>query len=216
LAKLVVLSDFDGTVVNVDTGVVALSKFAKGDWETLEERYAAGEIKFEVSLEQQYSMIAASEQDILKEIDSVAVVRSYFTDVVKYCKTVSIPFIITSGGLDFIIRHVLARNNLTDYVRVCAPRALCHQQGMRVTFPRRYDSNSSSFKDDLVGHYQEQGYIVAYIGDGHSDYFAIKKADMPFAMKDSPSARRCKTDGIRFTEITDFRPVLDTLKELRS
>jgi len=214
MSDLILLSDFDGTIVDVDTGSAALSKFADGDWETIEKQYALEQITFEESLRREFSMIAAPELTIVKEMDAVAVVRPHFSEMVNYCRQVQIPFIITSGGLDFVIRHFMSKKRVDDYVRVYAPRAECSPEGIRLDFPKLHDPASYSFKDDLVTHYQRDGHRVAYIGDGHADYFALRKADYAFAMEGSPSAQRCRRDEIKFEEIVDFQAVLDMLPKI--
>jgi len=214
MSDLILLSDFDGTIVDVDTGSAALSKFAAGDWEKIEKQYTLEQITFEESLRRQFSMIAAPELAIVKEMDAVAVVRPYFAEMVNYCRQMRVPFIITSGGLDFLIRHVMSKKGVDDYVRVYAPKAECRPEGIRLDFPKLHDPDSYSFKDDLVLHYQRDGHRVAYIGDGHADYYALKKADYAFAMKDSPSAQRCRRDEIKFEEIVDFQAVLDVLPKM--
>jgi len=214
MSDLILLSDFDGTIVDVDTGSAALSKFADGDWETIEKQYTLEQITFEESLKRQFSMIAAPELIIVKEMDTVAVVRPYFAEMVNYCRQVQVPFIITSGGLDFLIRHFMSKKKVDDYVRVYAPKAECSPEGIRLNFPKLHDPTSYSFKDDLVVHYQRGGHRVGYIGDGHADYYALKKADFAFAMKGSPSAQRCRRDEIQFEEIVDFQAVLDVLPKI--
>jgi 2,3-diketo-5-methylthio-1-phosphopentane phosphatase len=211
MSDLILLSDFDGTIVNVDTGSVALSKFADGDWKTIEEQYAEEKISFQESLKRQFSMITAPEPTILKEVEQEAFVRPYFGELVNYCRKMHVPFIITSGGLDFLIRHFMNKSKVDDYVEIYAPKAQCHPQGIRLDFPKLHDQVSYSFKDDLVAYYQRAGRTVAYIGDGHADYFALKKADFAFAMKGSPSANRCRREGIKFEEIADFQSVPNML-----
>jgi 2-hydroxy-3-keto-5-methylthiopentenyl-1-phosphate phosphatase len=214
MSDLMLLSDFDGTIVDVDTGSAALSKFADGDWETIEKQVALEQITFEESLRREFSMIAAPELTIVKEMDAVAVVRPHFAEMVNYCRQMRIPFIITSGGLDFVIRHFMSKERVDDYVRVYAPKAECRPGGIRLDFPKLHDPASYSFKDDLVTHYQRSGHGVAYIGDGHADYYALRKADYAFAMKGSPSAQRCRNDKIKFEEIADFQAVLDVLPKI--
>ena len=214
ISDLMLLSDFDGTIVDVDTGSAALSKFADGDWETIEKQVALEQITFEESLRREFSMIAAPELTIVNEMDAVAIVRPHFAEMVNYCRQMQIPFIITSGGLDFVIRHFMSKKRVDDYVRVYAPKAECRPDGIQLDFPKLHDPTSYSFKDDLVAHYQRSGHRVAYIGDGHADYYALRKADYAFAMKGSPSAQRCRKEKIKFEEIADFQAVLDVLPKI--
>ena len=214
MSNLVLMSDFDGTIVDVDTGLAVLSKFADGDWENVERQYALEQITFEDSLRREFSMITASEATIVNEMDAVAIVRPHFIEMVNYCRRMEVPFIITSAGLDFLIKHVMSKTKVDDYVRVYAPRAECGSEGIQLDFPMLHDPDSHSFKDDLVVHYQRDGHRVAYIGDGQADYYALSKADFAFAMQGSTSALRCRKDGITFHEIVDFQAVIDMLPKI--
>lgn len=54
---------------------------------------------------------------------------------------------------------------------------------------------------------------MAYIGDGISDYTAVKLADIAFAVRGSPLSGYCSREGISFREFGDFREVVAALKE---
>jgi 2-hydroxy-3-keto-5-methylthiopentenyl-1-phosphate phosphatase len=204
--KIVLLSDFDGTVTDIDTGAYVLSKFANGDWQELDNRLTRGEITFEECLREQFGMINHPKNEILKMVETAVAVRRYFGDVVNCCKEKSIGLKLVSGGLDFCIKHILERNNLN--VDLIAPKTTFDASGIKLEFPSITDTTSFSFKDDTVRRYQREGYNVVYVGDGYADYYAIKEANLRFAMKDSVSARLCHTNNVTFHEIIDFEPVL--------
>jgi hypothetical protein len=44
-----------------------------------------------------------------------------------------------------------------------------------------------------------------------SDLYALKEASLKFAVKDSISAKLFHANNLTFTEVTDFRPVLNSL-----
>lgn len=207
--KLVLLSDFDGTVVDIDTGAYVLDEFANRSWRDVEEQFTRGEITFEESLKREFEMINSPMDEILKSVEKAATVRDHFDDVVKCCREKDIEFKLVSGGLDFCIKHILEKNHLD--VDVIAPKTTFTADGLKLEFPKLSDVTCFSFKDDTVRRYQRLGFNVAYVGDGYADYYAIKEADLRFAMNDSVSARLCQTNKIAFTEIVDFEPVLKIL-----
>lgn len=207
--KLVLLSDFDGTVVDIDTGAYVLDEFANRSWRDVEEQFTRGEITFEESLKREFEMINSPMDEILKSVEKAATVRDHFDDVVKCCREKDIEFKLVSGGLDFCIKHILEKNHLD--VDVIAPKTTFTADGLKLEFPKLSDVTCFSFKDDTVRRYQRLGFNVAYVGDGYADYYAIKEADLRFAMNDSVSARLCQTNKISFTEIVDFEPVLKIL-----
>ena len=207
--NLVLLSDFDGTVVNIDTGVYVLSKFANGDWQELDRRLERGELSFEENIRKQYGMINHPKEEILRTVETAATIRPGFRAVLDRCKERRIEFKILSGGLDFCIEHILRKNNLE--VDLVAPKSTFGSDGIKVEFPKVSDPTSFSFKDDTVRLYQRQGFNVAFVGDGYADYFALKAANLRFAIKDSVSARLCKARNVTYKEIVDFEPVLDLI-----
>ena len=213
-STIVVLTDFDGTIVNIDTGDFSLRQFASGDWEAIERKMVKGELTFEECLRRQFRMINAPIDKIVKEIDEVASLRPHFIELVNYCFTKKVKLVIVSGGLDFYIRHVLNKNKLE--VEVCAPKCNLDTVGLSLQFPPMSDPTSFSFKDDMVRQYRRSGSTVLYVGDGYADYYALKQASVRFAVAGSTAARLCSSDGMHFQEISNFLPVIQELDRLES
>jgi len=171
----VVLCDFDGTILNVDTCAYILEKYAKEDWKIFDEQFEKGKISLKECLQKQFSTVVLPETEILDEIRQVASVRPSFARLVEYCETSKFPMIIVSAGLDFVIKHILEMEGWSNLIQVHAPKAKCTADGIKLTFPRLVHNTSTNFKDDLVAHHKEQGRKVAYIGDGVADYEAARK-----------------------------------------
>ena len=212
--RIVLLSDFDGTVIDVDTGAYVLTKFANGDWQRLERQFTRGKISFEECLRDQFGMITESKDEILKKVESVVSIRPYFSQVVNYCQNEGIEFKLVSGGLDFCIKHILDLNKLN--VDIICPKTTFTLDGFKLEFPKVSDPTSFSFKDDTVRSYQRKNYSVLYVGDGYADYYALKEANLRFVMKGSVSAKLFHTNKLEFIEVTDFEPVLNSLVKRNS
>ena len=212
--NIVVLSDFDGTIVDIDTAVVVLTHFAEKDWRIFDEQLEKGEITLEECLQQQFSTVRTSKTRILKEIETIPSLRPNFDKLVQFCNTKKIPLIIVSAGLDFVINDFLERKHLRKLVEVYAPKARITATGIKFTFPKLFDKASVSFKDDLVRYYKKRGKKTVYIGDGFADLNAARNADFSFAIKDSKLAELLRNDGIPHEEISNFQEVVEALQKL--
>lgn len=209
----VLVCDFDDTIVIPDTGDLILDKFATGDWRTLSNLYNSNKLTVEEVIRRQFSMVRASKKAMTDEIERAASIRPGFEELVVACSERRIPFVIVSYGLDFCIEHVLKESGLARNVEVHAPRTRLGPNGIHFSFPRLNLKGSVNFKHDLVRRYTKQGRKVTFVGDGSSDYPALKAADVRFAIKDSVLAGLCERDGIQHVQITDFAPVLRAMQD---
>ncbi|MBM4237199.1 MAG: hypothetical protein FJ151_01790 [Euryarchaeota archaeon] len=153
---------------------------------------------------------------IAKELDSAVTVRPRFGELVEYCRRERIPLRITSAGFDFYIRHFLERNRWSSDIDVVAPTMRVTDSGIRFKFPRRLVEGSVNFKDDRVRYYKRKGRQVAYLGDGKSDYEAVRNADLPFVVKGSKLEEFCDRDGVEHFPFENFREVVDRIVEFES
>lgn len=213
-ARPVLICDFDGTIMDIDTCVFLLEKFVKDDWKAFDLQYERGEISIEECMQKQLAMLSVPKHVMLRELEKVTVIRPNFENLIEYCKMKSVLFIIVSAGLDFVIRHFLELNGWEDLVKVKAAKTTFTDDGIKLTFPDLVDETSIDFKEDLVKYYKRQGYTVIYVGDGISDYNAVRNADYSFVIKRSKLADLCKRNRIPHREIIDFQEVVDTIKAI--
>ncbi|HYB06620.1 MAG TPA: HAD-IB family phosphatase [Nitrososphaerales archaeon] len=211
------LCDFDGTVTAIDTGVLILDRFAKGDWRTLDELYDLGRATIEEVLSRQFAMVRAEKRAILNEIDAKVYLRRGFNQLVRFCTRAGIPLTIVSYGLDFCIESILGRAGLRGQVELCSPRSKVTPEGIVFTYPKRLASGSVNMKDDILLGYRESGYRVVFVGDGASDLPAARKADECFVVRGSKLEELCRREGVRCTSVLSFDPVERSLRrELRA
>ncbi|MCW3981378.1 MAG: MtnX-like HAD-IB family phosphatase [Candidatus Bathyarchaeota archaeon] len=210
--SFVVLSDFDGTAVSIDTCEYILGKHATVDWRAIDRRYERGETDLEENLQAQFSNLRASKQKILEEIRQVASFRPGFKRLVEYCNQREIPVTIVSAGIDFVIKELLTQNSLQDTVSIYAPKAYATSKGIRFKFPKLIDRKSADFKEDLVAQRKEEGRIVIYLGNGASDYCAAVKSDFPFAIQGSKLSKLLHKSEFPYRETLDFKEVVETIE----
>ena len=149
-ASLVVLCDFDGTIVDIDTCVLILDRFSEEDWRKMDVQYKKGEISLEECLQNQFSKLNLDKTQIIHTVIQFAHLRTHFQEFVEYCRTESIPLIIVSAGLDFIIRHFMEINRWSNNIQIYSPRSEITSKGVSFTFPKLLQKTSTNFKDDLV------------------------------------------------------------------
>ncbi len=209
--KRVLFCDFDGTIVTIDTCEYLLDKFVKEEWRNFDTYYERGEITFEECIQKQFSKLKVSEELMLKELDKVTSFRLHFMDLVKHCDKKGISFIVVSAGLDFIIRHFLDTIAWDTPVKIYSAKSRFTDKGIKLAFPELFNCTSLDFKEDLVNHYKKQGFRTFYLGDGLSDFNAVRSADFSFVIMDSKLAKLCKREKLPHLEINDFQEVINAL-----
>jgi 2,3-diketo-5-methylthio-1-phosphopentane phosphatase len=205
---LVVLCDFDGTITMVDTAELVLAKFAEGDWRVIDRQFELGEITLEECLRREFRLVHVSEKQILEALEGAVPFRPHFDKLVQHCSDNSVPLIIVSAGLDFVIDHFLRLNGWHKSVATYMAKTHITENGIEFAFPPLFDKASANFKQDLVRRYKSQGDKVICIGDGSGDFDAAKEADCVFAIRGSKLARLCQKYEIPFKTITDFEVVV--------
>ena len=211
-----VVSDFDGTIVNIDVVEYLLAQYANGDWRRYDELYERGEISLEECLRLQYGMIREPKQKLLDAVDDVAYFRTGLDDLLAFSEKEGNSFTIVSAGLDFVIGHMLNRKNIQRRIAVLAPKSRPTSRGILLDFSHLPQGDSSNFKTNVVRSFRARGRRVAYIGDGLSDFEAIKEANVKFVIKGSRLAERCVREYVPCQEIVSLEEVSSHLAGART
>ena len=133
---MVVVSDFDDTIVDADTGRLVLDRFADGDWQYYDRLYDEMRMPVDEVLTRQFAMVKATRDEMLAAVVGSARFREGFEELLQACDRWGVPFVIASYGLDFCIRHYLARVPLGLKVKVYAPTTRTTGHGVSFTFPK--------------------------------------------------------------------------------
>jgi len=205
--------DFDGTIINQDTAEIVLDRFGDPDWILIDDAHEKGEISLEESIAREFATLKVPEQEIIKEVSRVAQFRPNFDALVEFCKGRHLSVKVVSGGLDFLIRHFLGRDEWLNFIEIHCPKTQFTKEGYSLTFPPRFDPRSKNFKDDLVKQERKNGIRVFFVGDGIGDLSAAKESDFVFAVKESRLAELCREQNVSFQEIDDFSQVIAALNQ---
>ena len=202
--------DFDGTVAPRDTVDALLQNFAGPEWEELERDWIDGRINSQQCMTGQIALVRGDDDRLREFLESVHIDPA-FPSFVEYVR----PFadvVIVSDGLDYPIRHALARAGLD--VPVVANGLAFRDRGLAISFPH-FDTactvGSGVCKCAATRRANTSGGTVVLIGDGKSDACIARIADVVFAKDTLRSI--CESTGIPHIPFASFADVLATVAQ---
>jgi 2-hydroxy-3-keto-5-methylthiopentenyl-1-phosphate phosphatase len=215
---LSIFVDFDGTITERDVGDSIFERFLRPDlleagWHShIIEEWKAGRLSSRDCLvrECENTVVTRDKLDALLDGHTLT---SGFGDLVRYCERNDVPLTILSDGLDYYIEYILARHGLGG-IPCRANRMSFTESSIRVEFPYEQQGcgRCGNCKRRHIETDRRGGERIVYIGDGYSDRFAIRSADMIFARRDL--ARFCSHSGIEYFPYEDFQEVIGRIELL--
>jgi 2,3-diketo-5-methylthio-1-phosphopentane phosphatase len=183
--KLRVFVDFDGTLTEQEICLELCRHFCD-NYPTVEKQLREGEIILPQAWKQLCTAIPATvtKEDLEGFIDRFELLP-YVASFYQYCKELDIPVKIVSDGFDIYIRRLLANAGLGE-IESFSNKLIRNSEGWDILFPGASEScicPSASCKRNVLLNNAEDDAIVVYIGDGVSDYCAVRHADIVFAKK---------------------------------
>lgn len=207
-----VLCDFDGTVTREDTVDVLLERLADPAWRVFEERWVRGEIDSRECMAGQIALLRGGWPAIRRVLEDVEVDPT-FASFARWCRRRHIRLRIVSGGIDRVIRHLLAREGIS-VDEIWAPQLLELDDGRRLTlqFPSASGRSrcGSGFCKCVLFERSMPRPVRILIGDGRSDFCCAHWADRVFAR--AQLTTHCRAQNIRFLAFEDFARVRRALR----
>lgn len=211
-----VFCDFDGTVSRRDIGYNIFRHFSNGKNEELLPDWKSGKMTTRDCLAAEAAMVNASPEEIYSFLERFEL-NAGFTDFVELLNDLSIPLIILSDGLDFYIKYILEKNNLTD-LPVLSNVGRLEDNTIKVEFP--HDNHSckrcGSCKAERIAEFRatfDSPTRAIFVGDGYSDACATREADIILAKKDLEEY--CRASNIEYSSYDDFYDVVRILDQKR-
>ncbi|ADL07033.1 MtnX-like HAD-IB family phosphatase [Thermosediminibacter oceani] len=206
--KIAFFIDFDGTITKEDTCVAMTRNFARGDWEEIELRWQRGEISTEESARETFKLFDAGEEDLRNFLIENMEIDDYFMPFVEFCRERGYEIYILSDGYDFNIETVFKKYGIKD---------IPYFSNMLIIDGRKFDIESphsswscpqcGTCKAELIDKLKPKNGLAVYVGDGHSDICAIKKADVIFAK--GVLLSHCRRNDIPAIAYKDFSDIID-------
>jgi 2,3-diketo-5-methylthio-1-phosphopentane phosphatase len=214
--KVVLISDFDGTISKKDFFYMVIDNLLKDKKDALTpwQDYLSGKIKHIDALTGIFSQIHLTQQQLDNFISDIEI-DSYFYDTAKYCMEKGIPFYICSAGTNYYIKKrisdTLSKYNIT---LISNDATYSQQDGMKLVAPEKdypyYNSNTGISKQAIVQKLKDDGFFTVYAGDGKPDFKSAQIADVVFA-KDM-LLELCEKENIKTKPFKNFNDILNYIR----
>lgn len=207
---LEVLLDFDGTLVEPNVAIELITEFAPDGRRISEEvdlALHAGEMTLRQAWEREAALLPPDRIEemiawVRTRVPLRAGARSWLAQLDRY----GVPVTVVSGGLDFYIAPVLAREGLA--LPVLSDSARIGPDGrLEVTHPHGHASCRlcGICKAQAVLRTVRPGARSVFLGDGSTDRYAAEVTDIVFARRRLIDI--CRRAGIPYYPFESFAPV---------
>ena len=203
--------DFDGTITKNDVIDMILERFAKPEWKKIEKDWSQGRIGSRECLEKQMRLVQASPADLKKLVSEVELDVT-FISFLKKTKKLSVPVIIVSDGLDWVIREVLKNNfqkspELISEMEIYSNRLDWKKNGVGISFPNGpvCAHACANCKERIMKNLSAADDFVVFVGDGLSDRTAAGAATLTFAKNELLGF--CEQNKIKHRRYTNFNDI---------
>lgn len=216
--KLKLFIDFDGTVTTRDVGDGIFSNFLRRDlleqgwFEKNIADWKAGIISSHECLSTHCANTFVTEEGLQAELEEYDLTPG-FVKFIEYCKDNDIPILILSDGLDYYIEFILKKYGIND-IPFRSNHMYFKDGIIGVEFPHmdKGCGRCGNCKRWHIDTRRKDGECVMYIGDGYSDMYAIKSADVVFAKGDL--AEYCMETNHEYFPFEDFYTILKYLEKV--
>jgi 2-hydroxy-3-keto-5-methylthiopentenyl-1-phosphate phosphatase len=155
--------------------------------------------------------------EVASYVIDTAGIRPGFGDLLALCKEQEIPFYVTSGGIDFFLKPLLAPFDIERDHIYCNSADFNGDQ-IQILWPHPCDAHCNNdcgmCKTRIIREYDTASYYRILIGDSITDFEGAKLADLIFAR--SHLAARCRELDLPFYEYDTFHDVIDVLRAMRA
>ena len=201
---LSVFTDFDGTITEQDTLVHLLDRYAGPEWLEIERRVEDGELSEELGLREEIALLTVPWEEALASVLERVPVDPGFAGFAALCEARGWPLTILSGGLEPLIRAVLAREGL-ERVPLRANGLGFEPDGRWRVIPAatpRINALCNHCKSHWLADAAGNGTRTLYIGDGTTDRCPAGRADLVFAK--GALAEWCEARGLAHRRFARF------------
>ncbi len=209
--------DFDGTITENDVVDQMLERFADKAWQDAEAEWQAGKIGSRECLERQIALVKTTPEALEAFCGGVRV-DAHFVPFLKSARELGVPVCVVSDGFENVIQPVLKRAlaghpdilkalpvyaNRIEWMR-SGPRSVFFSAGVCV-------HGCANCKPEAIRRTAGVNDTVVFIGDGLSDRYAAKRANLTFAK--GKLLKYCVQEGVNHLPYENFGRIGEWLRE---
>jgi len=212
---LTIQCDFDDTITVDNVGAALLTRFAVDQkaWQQIDEEYHAGCITVEECNRRQFAHVRVGKREIQEFVKREVEVRPGFAEMVSFCRSNGIRFVIVSNGIDFYIDAILGKLGLSGVERYSG-RARVTEKGIDIDYIDPTGARvERGFKMACQRHLRGAKRPIVCIGDGLADIEPALAADHVIAR--SRLLNHFHSQGLPHFPYEDFYEVKSYLEELQ-
>ena len=209
-----VIVDFDGTVCLHDVGVDLMERFGadpprSGPLAEIDRAFDAGDIGLREVLVAEAALLRGNDRDLIAYAHQHCPLDPTFAPFAAWVAGQGLPLIVVSDGFGLHVRPLLAAAGLAHL-----PVITNDWQSGRLDFPAAHPIcvGCGTCKKQTVEQARAVYGTVAFVGDGVSDRFGARYANVTFA-KDG-LAEHCRRESLPFLPYENFDDVRLALERL--
>jgi 2-hydroxy-3-keto-5-methylthiopentenyl-1-phosphate phosphatase len=182
----IIFCDYDGTITEEDVIQMVMRTFAPPEWkEIVADILDHRTLSINDGLKQLFALLpSAQRDDITNYVKTHVRFRSGFDDLLAFCAAHEIPFLVVSGGVDFLITPMLER--LSAPLELYCNHAHFEAEYIHIETPWAPEScepcqQCACCKIRILDKYDPDQYYRITIGDSLTDLGMTERADLAFA-----------------------------------
>lgn len=213
MPKIIVISDFDGTITQKDTLVEILDKFASPKWREIARLVNEGGMGTRIALKKEMDLCKATKKEFTEFLVKHTKIDRGFKRFLKFCQKNKIKFLVVSGGFGLNIETIFKKFKIKKVPYYANKIVFGKNAGRpaKLEFPYKDKicSECGHCKAPYIRSFKNKGYFTVYIGDSVTDRCPAKVADLVFAKHNL--AKYCGEKGIEYVPYKSFGDIKNYL-----
>jgi len=203
MRKIIVISDFDGTITTKDSLVEILNKFASPDWHKIAKLINKGRLGTRIGLRKEFNLCKVTKKEFVNFLIKNIKIDAAFKNFLQFCKRKKFKFLVVSGGFGLNIKTIFEKFGIKG-VPFHANSVKFNKDVAELKFPPEAKTckTCSHCKAPYIVQFKKKGYFTIYIGDSVTDRCPVRVADLAFAKHHL--AEYCKAKGIKYIPYNTF------------
>lgn len=217
MKKLIIFSDFDGTITERDVIVMIMEKFAPPEWIEIKDKILyQRSITLKDGVEKLFSLIDSSKKnEIIAFVKKEAKIRAGFDKFLDFCNKEKCEFNVVSAGLDFFIEPVLEKYK--SKLKIFCNNGDFSSKVIKINY--KYLPNNCTIcgqcgccKVEIIEKYPRDQFTRIVIGDGLAEVPPSKIADMVFATGNL--VKLLEIEKMSYISFSNFHEVKEQLQKM--